>query len=348
MACKIDENLYPHAPEVYEREVLDNGFSRGWGMHFHPVEDYWLDCHVHFRAEDKDVSKAVDNYLKGVSRYNVKKILAIPDIVSVDVKTSGAGLNDNGMYARYLNPHMSQGTLDDDIFRNENIYWMIYLDYKVPDAAFVEEAHDRGVSGVKLHNAPLISEGGDRKVWFSNEWDAVFRKIQECGMTVLIHVTQRLSASPYKGAGKNLYFSEGWKKGITYTNEDLLQDFLMLLKMYPGINFIGAHELFLGLERLDELLDAYPNLHIDSSGGFMLREDDDFYDYERKLYRDFFLKHSKRILFATDVIFTKDGPPENTEKYYAVRTRFIKKLRLPNEVLQDVAHGNAERLLRNA
>ena len=59
---------------------------------------------------------------------------------------------------------------------------------------------------------------------------------------------------------------------------------------YPKINFIGAHQLHIGWERLGELFDKYPNLYTDTSTGCFLNPDDDFYSEDKEYLRNFFIK----------------------------------------------------------
>jgi hypothetical protein len=42
-----------HSPDVLERDTVDNGFSTGWGMHFQPKEDFWVDAHCQLEATDE-------------------------------------------------------------------------------------------------------------------------------------------------------------------------------------------------------------------------------------------------------------------------------------------------------
>ena len=42
-----DEDLFPYAPECHVHNTVDRGFSRGFGAHFHPVPEYFVDSPVH-------------------------------------------------------------------------------------------------------------------------------------------------------------------------------------------------------------------------------------------------------------------------------------------------------------
>ncbi|MDW7658443.1 MAG: amidohydrolase family protein, partial [Bacillota bacterium] len=170
-------------------------------------------------------------------------------------------------------------------------------------------------------------------------------------LPVLFHVTQYLGGSRYKNQGgddikiiRNRYFGEGQEKGITYTNDDLLRMFLQIADAHPGIPFIGAHELYIGLDRLDDLLDKHANLHVDTSGGFLLNDDDDFYPRERDLYKKFVIKQASRLLYASDAATEDHVSQEQQKALQRCRIRFIKRLQLPDDALQQVCHRNAERI----
>src|SRR5690606_19857022 len=95
--------------------------------------------------------------------------------------------------------------------------------------------------------------------------------LEERGRPVLWHVTQRLSASPYHGGGENSYWSEGWARGVTFTNEDLLGVTLQVMRNHPGLIVQGAHQLHVGFDRLARLFEEYPNLYIDTSCAWYVR-----------------------------------------------------------------------------
>lgn len=335
-----EEDLYPHSPDIAERETLDDGFSKGWGMHFPPLEKYWLDVHAHYWLNKQDdIPGLVKKYLRVAQQYNVRRIILMPPIPYLENhgKINYASLDD----PYELNPHLTHACEDD------NLAWMIYLQHTTPDAGFVEKTYNQGACCVKLHNAPLIMDGTDRRVFHSEAWYNTFATIEKLGIPVIWHITQRQSESPYTFGGKNAYWKIGWEKGIAYTNEDLLQDFLELVAKYPGIPFIAAHQLHMGWERLTELFDQFPNLYTDTSCVGFIREDDFMYEDDIRYNRDIFIKYSDRILFGTDIIMNEKNYSESYIRFaYKSHIRFIKQLRLPYDVLQKVSHENAERLFK--
>ena len=339
-----DEQQYPYAPEHYlANQEWDNGFSKGYGEHFHPVPAYFADCHVHylFPQTGQAILDSAYRLLKVKMPYPVKKLLLLPP-----VGVGGWPLALQRTYqVRQLNPHLELERTD------PNLGWAIYLRHDTPDPGFVEEAVAKGCNGVKLHMAPMLMEGVDYRVFLSPEWDKTFSTMEKYRLPVLFHITQTVMNSSYKaGSGSSeryteqSYFVGARSRGLSYTNFDLLEMFQELLRRYPGITFVGAHELYMGLDRLDELFDQYANLCVDTCGGFTLIPFDHMYPQEAECYKKFFIKHADRLLFATDAESNFYQTEDEYRYFYERRMRFIMELHLPYDVLQKVCHSNCERI----
>ena len=85
MRCNMQkdlEYLYPHASDVYERKTLDNGFSDGWGMHFIPITDKWINCHTHVLYKSNDDINNIFNSIKNTMPDVVHTILCTPPVIS--------------------------------------------------------------------------------------------------------------------------------------------------------------------------------------------------------------------------------------------------------------------------
>ncbi len=326
------EDIFPHSPDVYERVNSDGGFSKGWGMHFMPIEDKWLDVHTHVGEEaSEDIGMMISRYLCFVKEFRLTRIAVILPMLSRYERKDD--------YLQNINKFLIE------VRKNVELLPFLYIDYKDPDACFIEEAVNMGISGVKLHNAPIITEGGDHKVWLSPAWNRVFKEIEKHNLPVLWHVTQRLTDSPYTGGSRNAYWKDGWEKGITYTNEDLLQIFLQVVEAFSGINFISAHQLHLGWDRLSMLFDSYPNLYTDTSVGCRVNRFDTMYEHDIDYIRTVFINYQDRILFGTDAFLENAAYTRYFEELYNSYFRFIKQLHLPHDVLQKVAWQNAEKIL---
>lgn len=317
-----EHNIEPHSPDVNAREILDNGFSKGFGFHFLPNEMYWVDCHNHLvnGSTHSEIYKLMDQWFSKLDAFRLEKIL----LIASDCKA----------FSVYS-----------DISRQDKRFgWLISLPFDKPDVQVFKSAIENGAVGLKLHNAPIIRGLGTPDVWLSDAWCKIFELVEKNNIPVLWHITQRLSMSPYHGGGENAYWSDGYKRGINFTNEDLLQVSLKVLKDFPRLKLLGAHQLHVGLERLSKLFDEYANLYIDTSCGFFLRWADTFYDCDKELYRNFFVKYQDRILFGTDSNIGLGNIDEYSFQGYLGHARFVNQLCLPDQVLQKTAHGNAERI----
>ena len=333
------EYLYPHSRDVIERETSDNGFSKGWGMHFLPTAEYWFDVHTHVYEKKENIREAIDEHLTRVKDRKVQRLSVIP---IASAAKDGKSI-DTDMFSCYMNKKDLSCYLE-EILGIKCASAILYLHYTNPDIELIETAADMGISGIKLHNAWMIMDGADRQIWLSDEWDKAFQLMGRLKLPVLWHVTQRLTDSPYTEGGRNSYWKEGWEKGVRYTNEDLLQIYLKVVGKYPDVNFISAHQLHIGWERLTELFDQYPNLYTDTTVGCFVRKDDEMYDIDRNYLRDVFIRYSDRILFGTDTFTKRQNEVKYLEDSYDGHIRFIKQLNLPGEALQKISHENAERL----
>jgi len=320
-----DTNLYPHAPDVFERESADDGFSSGWGFHFQTSEKYWIDCHCHGHG-GPEFRQCLDEWFDWAVAWRLAKLIVVDGKrVSPKAKFSCADLSavakeDNRLAFLYF------PGLDDT------------------ETEPLEQALELGARGLKLWSPTLVIEGRPFDEFEYPKWEGVFKIVNDRQLAIVWHVTQRITDSPYTGGGRNAYWGEGWKKGVKYTNEDLLQSFLNVAKAYPNGRFIGAHQLHVGWDRLEEILEEYPNVYIDTSIGCFVRWGDVMYPEDQKKLREFFIKYSDRILFGTDIGIGVGQHQETYRLSLMGHMLFVRQLRLPYEDLQKVSHENAERL----
>ena len=83
-------------------------------------------------------------------------------------------------------------------------------------------------------------------------------------------------------------------------NEAQYSEIFNVLARNPSLKVIFAHFFFLSaqLPRLADLLDKYPNLHIDLTPGIEMYRN---FSENIENTREFFLKYQERILFGTDI-----------------------------------------------
>jgi len=312
-----------YSPYIKMREELDGGFSKGWGFHFRPSEEYVIDCHAHsgFIGDAKEYKALLDGWFGYTEAYRQQKIvLFIEKPAQVDVMP--------------------------ELMKIDNrVQWMYFAKSAYPCTELLKRTKELGACGVKLHNYDIMKGIDPIEIWEDPEWQEFFKWANEEKFPILWHVTQRTSYSPYHGGGNNAYFCEGIRRNRIVTNTQLLDQLKDLMRRYPDIPIIGAHQMYLGLDRLAELFDEFPNLYIDTSVGFFLRWCDDLEECDRKPYHDFFVKYHDRILFGTDTDIVPAGICQYQFEGFKNHLRFIHKLDLPNDVLQDVCYRNSERVL---
>lgn len=313
----------PRSPDLDQRETADNGFSRGWGFHFLPSEEYWFDCHAHLdkARSAAELRQVLHEWFSILDGYRLERINLF--VTDADLFAACRAVQ----------------------AETDRFSWFYFPRYDQADPDQIERAFESGAAGLKLHNAPIMRGLADPKVWQSAAWQQIFARLNALHKPVLWHVTQRVSRSPYHGGSENAYWSDRPDQAEPLDNDLLLADFLVLVRRYPKIPFIGAHQLHIGLDKLSPLLDAHPNLFIDTSCGFFLRWSDDLYEQDRARYRAFFLDYRDRILFGSDTGLAPGEIDTYLIQAFLGHARFILQLHLPDDVLQAVACRNAERLL---
>ena len=319
---KANERLYPHAPDVLERESSDDGFSAGWGLHHLPAESYILDCHTHMvNTTAAGVQRAVDEFYARAGAMRLRRHVAL------DGKPA------------------SVAAFDKVSARDDRFLWLVWPHHDKPDLKFLKKAAKlHGFTGLKLHNYSVITEGAQPECWQTSEWDDVFDFCAEHGKPVLWHVTQRLTDAPYMGGGRNSYWKDGWPKGVKYGNPELLAVFLDCVKRHRKTNFIAAHHCHIGPERFAKLFDAHANLFTDLSCGNIVRMGDEMYEDDRRRWRDYAIKYADRLMFGTDCVLGGSAGIWYLWESLAAHIRFIHQLRLPKPTLEKIAHESFERI----
>ncbi len=320
-----DANTYPYDPDVLERETVDDGFSSGWGFHFPTSEKYWIDCHVHVQRSP-DFRQYVDRWFDWSVAWRQAGFIAL------DARPESSE-------SKFSYTELAEIVKEDD-----RLAFLYYPGIDTPEAERLEEALELGARGLKLWSPTFVLEARPADEFEHPKWAGVFKIVNDKELPIVWHVTQRVTGSPYTGGNKNSYWGEGWKKGVKYTNEDLLQSFLRIAKAHPKGHFIGAHQLHVGWDRLEEIFEEHPNVYIDTSIGCFVRWGDVMYPEDQKKLREFFIKYSDRILFGTDIGIGVGQHQETYRLSLMGHMLFVRQLRLPYEDLQKVSHENAERL----
>ena len=214
----------PRSPDLDVRETIDNGFSRDWGFHFLPSEEYWFDCHAHLAKvrTAADIRHVLDAWFSILDGYRLERINLF--------------VTDADLFAALRDP-----------VRNRRFSWFYFPRHDQADLDRIDQAFGHGAAGLKLHNAPIMRGQAGRLVWQSESWQRIFARLNALRKPVLWHVTQRVSRSPYHGGSENAYWSDRPAQAEALKQRSALADFPGLVSRYRDIPFIGAHQLYIGL-----------------------------------------------------------------------------------------------------
>jgi predicted TIM-barrel fold metal-dependent hydrolase len=289
---------------------------------FSPSEEYWIDSHIHFRSiTGRDcLNSLLDEWFANLDAYRLGRVVCIS--------------NQENMFKVFA----------DTAQEDTRFAWMYWPKIDAPSLTKVRDAANHGSCAIKMHNSPVIEGRVPRNIYESKEWQDIFAFAADNDVPLVWHACSRVNASPYHGGTLHWLWETGWKNGVKFTNEDLLQDMLALMRRFPKLKIVGAHTLYLGIDRLEELFKEYENLYIDSSCSMILRWADDFSPEVRARLCDFIETWSERIIFGSDSSLFPGSIDEYAIQAFLGHARFMLKLWLNDKALQDVAWRTASRL----
>ncbi len=249
-----------------------------------------FDAHVHLGRK-----KGIPDLIKFREEFNIKKSVGIVwDDNTEELETNFPG---KFVLAKYFrNKHMFTTDSDPKLLTDD-----------------IEEIHRQGFPIVKFWFGPRVRDYikdyykiETIEIRLSNTlFKSIFAKMEELGLVLLIHVSD-----------PDLWYEKVYQPVEKYgTKKEHLDDFEEVLSSFPKLKVLQAH--FGGqpedLENLSRWFESYPNYYIDtSSARWMARE---LGRYPEKA-RDFFIKHSDRILFGTDIVQDRNKP---ISAYYKTR-----------------------------
>src|SRR5690606_9464719 len=238
-------------------------------------------------------------------------------------------------------------------------HWQDPDRFAATNIAVVREAARAGAPLIKLWFAPRFQDRVPMKL-DDARLDPIFEEIGRQKLAVLVHV-----------ADPDIWFAKYYTDTARYgTKADQYPPLEYRLERHPEIVFISAH---MGgdpehLDHLAELMNRYPNYHVDTSATkWIVRE----LGRKPAEARAFFESYADRILFGSDqVVFrSEDAEPHRYRVRYWVYRVFLETglqahspvpdpdaegepwlngLDLPDRVLERVYYQNAMRLLRLA
>jgi len=226
-----------------------------------------------------------------------------------------------------------------------------YSDDPESYAQFALEMLDMGFDGFKSldqhpRNRKQIGRGLNDPVYAD-----FFRILNEKGLPIVCHV-----GDPRNNWDLSTAAQEAINLGRVYgpdfpSLDELYGELEEVVEKYRNVKFIIAHFSFVS-DDYDHacLLMAYPNVYLDLTPGSEM-----FVNFSKNipLWREFFLKHSKRIVMGSDHYAKGLGASryrltrnflEGTEPF-ALKEKPVIPIQLPRETLEDIYCNNTLRLL---
>lgn len=133
-----------------------------------------------------------------------------------------------------------------------------------------------------------------------------FKRAERLDMPVLIHIADPLIFWSYRSVPG--FIPPGWEQAVAEGGsgipayEDLQAQALTVLEACPDLTVIFPHLLSMGQDvpRLARILETYPRAYLDLAPGLYFYHE---LDRQREAAREFFARHSRRILFGTDAFW---------------------------------------------
>jgi len=211
----------------------------------------------------------------------------------------------------------------------------------------LNELEKIGFDGIKMIEGKPTIHRVIGKNLLNPHHDKFFAEAEKRGTHIIFHVNDPIEFWTQEGGD---YYGDG----TFAANDELYRQAYAILEAHPNLKVTFAHFFFKSEnpEDLEELFSKYPNLCVDLTPGWEMY----LSFYKRKEYfKEFFTKHSKRILLGTDAYYPR--PTECSmwlvDRVYrflsspdvvkAVADRYESGLCIPNEAIEDIAHGNFER-----
>ena len=223
----------------------------------------------------------------------------------------------------------------------------------------VQTLYDTGFDGMKmLEGKPTIR----KKLGIALDdakYEPFYSFLEEKRFPVLMHIADPPSFWD-KGQIPSWALEQGWFYDESFVpyNQFYLE-INNVLKKHPDLPVILAHFYFLSqdIEKAGELLDNHPSVCIDITAGIEMYEN---FSKDPAMWREFFIKHSHRIIYGTD--YTDDPPEEDdslialnahgkmeiefiqSEKAFTHYNMTIRGLGLPENVQENIFYNNFTRL----
>ena len=216
----------------------------------------------------------------------------------------------------------------------------------------LEELEKIGFDGIKMIEGKPTAHRTIGKNLLHREFDKFFEAAEKRGTHIIFHVNDPIEF--WTQEGMDYYGDDTFA-----TNEELYRQAYKILENHPELKVTFAHFFFKSQHprELEEMFQKYPNMCVDLTPGWEMYLS--FYE-NKDYFRDFFTRHSKRILLGTDAYFPRptDCSKWLVDRVYrflsspdvvkAVADRYESGLCIPDSAIEDIVHGNFERRVGEA
>ena len=313
-----------------------------------------VDAHVHCNSAQLAIDRIKEIFYSGIDKLAIVSYGHPPAAIR-----SGESVNTNihALVAKLLFPGRVFA------FGGLNYLPAVTLsadDFAVDLAAQVTQLMDSGFDGIKLlATKPSTYRQLPHKL-HSEVFTPFFQEVERRRVPLIWHVGDPATFWNRESAPQIAVIND-WCYDESFPSlEELRNQVFTIMARHPKLIVIFAHFFFMAteLERLSELFERYPGLHIDITPGTELYCE---LSAKPQLSREFFIKYKERIIFGTDTCINKNGsfydPGEQgkvtwmrkfleTDERFDLTTdyRDIQGLKLPQNVLHQIYTENFYRL----
>ena len=276
-----------------------------------------IDVHEHIMLDEKETSQLISL----MDEMNISKMILLD--------TPSITFGKNYKFEDY-DKNVEQQLRMKELYPDRFLVLYTYAPDDVNGPKKIEEYAKKGISGLKFYNGVLLAFSNltDFDPINSTRMYAAYQKARELHLPVTIHVEALL--------------------------KDQFEQFEQVLTDFPDVIFICPHMCTVesDLEVLESMLKRHSNLYVDSGpwhriGTFAIEEPEKF--------RTFFIRHSDRIMFGTDIVRASDVNTQldmkawiqcekdllEKEQFTCFREKgrekeILKGLHLPTDVLRNI------------
>ena len=254
-----------------------------------------IDTHMHIEAWENDEYDFIDCFEghRELSNLASLNICCLPTAQGTFCNNIMAGL----YKLAHPNTYVHAGF--------DHIFWPITEDMPQGEDLVTQykELMEIGFDGIKMiEGKPIVLKkiGNDLN---HPALDRVYTEMEKDGTHVVFHMKDPESFWDKSKVEPEL-IEKGWFYGDgTYlTYEEIEKQAYTLLERHPNLKVTLAHLFFYGdcPEKLEALFEKYPNMCVDLTPGCEMYHS---FEANHDYYKDFFKRHSKRILLGTDGTF---------------------------------------------